>query len=182
LYQYSITNVAAGGSFNQIISNGIVDPQELVVVPLINPIGNSTTVTTLEPYVSPFDSCPGTTCPYASISNYQVQLSGQNVYQSPITYDWDAFVSEVAQSGSLNGAQSTGLMSGLIGEKEWSAAYRYYVTNLKRRIPANNMVPISIGLSGVNNTSRAMNYLVFVTYKRKIAINVIDGTVRRVAQ
>lgn len=182
LYQYSISSVAAGASFNQIVSNGIVDPIELVVVPMINKIGNSTAVTTLDAFTSPFDSAPGTTCPYASISNYQVQLSGSNVYQSPIAYDWDNFLSEVSQSGAINGGQSTGLTSGLLGEKDWAAGYRYYVTNLARRIPANNMVPISVAISGTNNTSRSMDYIVFVSYRRKIALNVIDGSIRRVAQ
>jgi len=51
---------------------------------------------------------------------------------------------------ALNGGLSTGVVNGLIGHYEWENAFRYYVCDLSRRLPAKDSVPKSIVLQGIN--------------------------------
>ncbi len=60
LYNYNITGITAGASFNSILTNGLVNPKYLVVVPFLNP-ASASVVGTISPYQSSFDSAPSTT-------------------------------------------------------------------------------------------------------------------------
>jgi hypothetical protein len=177
IYNYVISNKS--GDFNEVITNGIVSPQQIVVIPVLNNAAGNAATASLTPYQSPFDSCPGTTAPFAAITNFNVVVSGRNVFQSAFRYDFEQFMNETAGNNSLNGGISTGLSSGLIGQLEWSSGYRYYSVDLSRRLPLEDDVPVSISVQGTNNTSKIMDYIVFVSYNRRITIDMLTGALQR---
>mgnify|MGYP001562618347 CR=1 FL=1 len=126
--------------------------------------------------ISPFDSAPATTAPGALISRYNVLLSNQTVYQRDREYDFETFLEEVQELGAINGGLDTGLTSGLIDFRKWSNNYRYYVTNLARRLEGDN-TPKSITLQGINSTVYPMDLQIFVIYSKKVSLDVGTGRV-----
>lgn len=173
IYSYAILNTAAGGNINAIVTNGILNPEKVIILPFVNAASNAIAV---DEFRSPFESAPATTCPLASLTNFQVSVSGKNMFDHPINYDFEHFVYESAESG-INGGQVTGLSSGLLSKKMFDVAYRFYVCDVSRRLSASDNIPLAIQIQGINNTSIAMDYYVFVTYKRSIQIETASGVV-----
>jgi hypothetical protein len=171
IYNYNFINVAAGGSFNQILTNGIVNPKALVIIPMVNSADNASII----PYQSIFDSAPGTTCPLAAVTNFNVALAGKNIFMQNVDYDFDMFINEVAPANALNGGYTVGLTSGLLSKKDWDNSYRYLVADLSRGSIAVEGVPQSVQVSGVNSTAVAMDYFCFVVYSRKAKLNVVTS-------
>jgi hypothetical protein len=141
---------------------------------MINPASNGSAQ--LIPYFSPFDTAPATTCPLAQIYNFQVIMSGDNLWQASQLYDFDQFLSELSKdSDALQGGQSDVMSSGLIGQREWQFGYRYYCANLARRLQTLDGVPRSIAISGKNNSSVVMDYFTFITFTKILKLNVLTG-------
>lgn len=173
IYEFTISSKNTGQSFNEIISNGILRPKQLVIVPVL---ASQTATADFIPYQSPFDTCPGTTSPCASITQFNVLLSGKAVYQQNISYGWSQFLNEVATSGAMGGLED-GVASGLISQHGWENGFSYHVVDLSRRLDSEDRVPISIQITGTNNTLLSMTYLCFVTYERSLSIDIATGSV-----
>lgn len=173
VYQYTITNTAANGSFNSILTNGILNPKKLIIIPFANP---TATGTTYDEFKSPFDTAPSTTGPLISISNFQVQVSGKNMFDHPVNYNFEMFRNEVAKSG-INGGDTTGLSSGLISQRMFEFGYRYYVCDLSRRLQSADSIPLSVQISGTNNSNVATDMYCIITYERAIQVEVASGVV-----
>ena len=176
IYQFTVTNTPANGTFNAILTNGILNPQKLVIIPFYNSAAANNGATVFDEFRSPFDSAPATTGPLTSITNFQVQVSGKNMFDHPVNYDFELFLNEVAKSG-INGAQTTGLTAGLISRKHFQYSYRYYVCDLARRLQSADSIPLSVQISGTNNSTKAVDYYCFVTYSRTISLEVASGVV-----
>lgn len=172
IYQYTIKNIAAGGQINQLVTNGISQPLYVVVIPYVN---KASTGCNLDQYVNPFASEPGTTSPAGLITNFNVQVSGSNIFQQNQQYDYDTFLNELRQINAINGGNSTGLTSGLIDQTDFQYGYRYYVADLSRRLPKDD-VSRSIQILGTNNTKLAFDYQVFVAYQRMIRLDLRVGS------
>lgn len=185
IYNYPVVNqIAAGtGSFSVILTNGIVNPKYVIIMPYFSAgIANTGFVTyTGSPYQSFFDTAPGTTSPACSIQNFNVQVSGQNMFQTNEQYDFQQFFDELSQNpDSINGGGGVGLQSGLLDAFQWEMGYRYYVCNVARRLPADDTVPKSIVITGQNNGLRAIDLICFVIFERSITINLVDGSIIKV--
>jgi hypothetical protein len=167
IYMYPIESVTAGGTFNSILTNGIVNPQKLVVIPML----------ATNPQQSPFDSAPGTTAPLAGITNFNVLLSGRAIFQTDVQYDWDLFQNEVARSDALTGGIETGLTSGLLSKYDWDNAYRYYVVDLSRRDKSEDSVPLSVQVRGKSLNAVALKLYCFISYKRSITLDLATGSI-----
>ena len=175
VYNYNVIGVTSNQQFNSILSNTIVNPKELVICPMINSASNGTAQ--LIPYFSPFDTAPATTCPLAQIYNFQVILSGDNLWQQAQLYDFDQFMSETSKSDALQGGQSDIMSSGLIGMREWQFGYRWYVANIGRRLQSLDGVPRSLAISGKNNSAVTMDYFCYITFSKVLKINVLTGEI-----
>ena len=151
IYNYNALNVSAGASFTTLLTNGITNPKCLVIIPILNgsTAGNNAN-TLFPPHQSPFTSEPATTSPLLAIQNFNVQVSGINLFPQNQTYDFDQFMTELKNANAINGGITTDLTSGLIGEAEFSSGYRYYVADLSRRLPLDDSVPKSIQIIGTN--------------------------------
>lgn len=174
VYNYNVIGIQSNQNFNNILTNTVVNPSELVIIPMINSASNGTAQ--LIPYQSPFDTAPCTTCPLAQIYNFQVILSGENLWQAAQLYDFDQFQSEFSKDGDcLLGGQDDQLSSGLIGMRQWQFGYRFYLSNLGRRLQLCDAVPRSVQISGRNNSSVVMDLYTFTIFKKVMKLNLLSG-------
>jgi len=173
-YNYVISPGAPAGdvvSFSTLLTNGIIDPQYLVVVPIARtPLAGMTALT------SPFSSEPGTTSP-VGISQFQVQLSGRNIFNENQNYDFQSFSTEFTAINSLNGGKSTEITSGLIGYDEWNSIYRYYVADLSRGQESDSYTPKSVLVSGTCLGPIQCELYAFVVYRRTLSFRTEDSAI-----
>ena len=190
IFQYQI-DVSAGGTFNSLLTNGVANPKALIVIPYIAASANklqflgdnlsggtggvATSSNPTAVWQSPFASEPGTTSPYVGIRDYNVQLAGVNIYTSNMLYDFEAFRNELARINGINGGVVDGLMSGLIGQENFQVNNRYYVTDLSRRIKAEDAVPKSIQISGTNASAVDITLFVFLEFERNVSVALDSG-------
>lgn len=180
IYSYRIPNVAASSSINQLLTNGLVAPKSLVVIPILNGSAGNNANQAFDPIQSPFASEPATTSFGAALTTFNVQLSGINVFQSNQLYDYEAFMNELSRINAVNGGQTTGLLSGLIDEYKFSTMYRYYVCDLSRGYSSEDMVPKSVQLSCQNVCAKILDLYCFIEYERKISVDLRTGQVVQV--
>jgi hypothetical protein len=180
LFQYSFPNQPANATFNILVSNGLPNLKSLVVMSFLPSGSNgvtgagqyvSTPVSTL---YSPFASSGGTPDPIA-ITNFNVQLSGRNLFNDNNQYDFQEFYEQFVSSNQLNGSLTTGLASGLIGEHEWSNLYRYYYADCSRGLPQESGVSRSIQITGQNQSPQIINLMVFASFTRSLTVDVRSG-------
>jgi hypothetical protein len=191
IFQFSFPSVAAGSTFNTLVSNGIPNIREVIVMPLIAQVSNGvasgspaaftpTGGTAIQPVqvsslLSPFSGVGGCVDPIA-LGNYNVVISGKNLFQSTFQYNFDEFMQQVVSSNQLNGSLTTSLASGLIGYEDWSfGPYRYYVGDASRSMPAEDGVPRSVQIQGQNTSLVTIDLMVFVSYEKAITLQIANG-------
>lgn len=176
IYNYVVPSIASGGQINAILTNGIVNPKYVVIIPQLTGLAANTGLAiAMNPYQSLFDSSPGTTCPLALLGQFNIQVAGANMYQSNLRYDYEVFYNEVSSINALNGGLSTGMTSGLISSYDWDNLYRYYVCDLSRRVPSEDGVAKSVVFQGVNLSAKTMDYICFIAFERKVVIEMDTG-------
>jgi len=171
IYQFTVPGITAGASFSTILSNGILNCQKLVVMPYIS---SSSTGNSQKQEASPFDSAPATTAPLASLSQFQVSISGRNCFDRNVSYTFEMFKEEVSKSG-VYGGDVVGQSSGLISKKMWDYTNSYYVCDLSRRLESADSIPLAVAIQGQNNTSATLDLVCFVTYQRSVQIDLQTG-------
>lgn len=172
IFQYQFNDIAGNStSFNILVSNGIANIQSVLVVPFLTAGANGTTYNTL---LSP-TSTSGATPDPITLTNFNIQVSGVNLFLNNEYYDYEQFNEELKSSNQLNGSLTTGLASGLISEDMFSRGYRYYYGNCSRILPSEEGVSRSIQIMGQNASKLACNLMVFVEFKRSIVIDIATG-------
>ena len=106
---------------------------------------------------------------------FSLRLAGVNIYQNNELYDWENFIAELNSINSVNGNLVTGLSSGLITEYDYSNLYRYYVTDLSRRVAAEDYVPKSLQIMGTNLNQNAVDLYCFVEVEKTLVLNTSSG-------
>lgn len=191
VYQYQITNIGAGNMINQLITNGIANIKSVLILPYFNPSAgtnyvnakttannnsNSGFIGGIPVYQSPYDPAGcGPTSPLAHITNFNVQISGQNAIYNLQKYNFEQFNNQLYGQNAVNGGLTDGLTSGLIGRQEFDMNYCYYYVNVERMLPVEMGVPKSVQIIGENRSSKAMDYIVFIEYGVKISIDILTG-------
>jgi hypothetical protein len=173
IFQYQFNGLPAGNPFNILVTNGIQDIQSVLVVPFLSAgaLGNGTTFSTL---LSP-TSTSGATPDPITLSNFNILVSGVNLFLNNQMYDFEQFNHELKSSNQLNGSLTTGLASGLISEDMFSRGYRYYYGNCARILPSEAGVSRSIQIQGTNQSLKECNLMVFVEFKRSMTIDISTG-------
>lgn len=179
LFQYQFNNVASG-PFNFLVSNGLPNLKSLVIMGFLPAASNGVTgageyvATPVSSLLSPFASSGGTPDPI-SLTNLNIQISGKNLFNDNKQYDYQEYLEQFVSSNQLNGGLTTGLGSGLIGESEWSDLYRYYYADCSRGLPQEAGVSRSIQISGTNQSSVAVNLMIFASFSRSITVDCRSG-------
>ena len=184
LFQYSFTGVASGQTFSFLVTNGIPNIRGILVIPMLPKASNgvasayATTAavagTTVSTLLSPFATTGGTPDPI-SITNFQIQISGKNLFINNLQYDYETFYEQLVSSNQLNGSLTTSLSSGLIGFSEFENLYRYYYGNAGRSIPSEDGVAKAVQVSGVNNSPQTIDFMVFIEFERQVVVDVRTG-------
>lgn len=190
IFQYQFSNIGKDQTFNFLVSNGISNIQSVLVVPLIAAGGTYTSTATppaispsttdygnltdFNTLLSPFTTTGGTPDPLI-ISNFNIQISGVNLFLNNQLFDFEVFTQQLVQSNQLNGDLTTGLTSGLISEDAFQRGFRYYYGNAARQLPSESGVSRSVNIVGQNVSKCTMNILVFVEFKRSITIDIMTG-------
>jgi hypothetical protein len=181
IFQYQFNNIGQS-TWNYLVTNGLPNLRSLLVCPFL-PSASNGVVGGASPYsggvlsstlLSPFSSSGASPDPVA-LYNFQVQISGKNLFNDAKQYDYQEFVEQVVSSNQLNGGLTTGMASGLIGMDEFDTLYRYYYADCSRALPSEAGVPRSIQISGTNVGGKDVNLMVFASFERSITVDVRSG-------
>lgn len=178
VYQYQILRVEGNGMINNLLTNGIANVKSILVLPFFSSTaGNHGFLTGTPVWQSPFDPAgTGPTSPMSWITNFNVQVSGQNAIYNLEKYNFEQFNNQLYGQNAVNGGLTDGLTSGLIDRQDFDMCYCYYYLNIERMLPVEQSVPKSIQLIGQNLSSRTMDYLCFIEYGCEIAIDALTGS------
>jgi hypothetical protein len=183
IFYYQFPNQAGQQTFNLLVSNGIPNIRKVLVQALVNkayngvPISiNGTTGITTSTLLSPYTTTGGTPDPI-SINNFQIQISGKNLFINQLQYDWEEFVEQLVSSNQLNGSLTTSMASGQIGKEDYQSLYRYYYGNASRSIPSEDGVAKAVQILGLLNCPSNINcdLVCFISFERDFTIDLRSG-------
>ena len=176
IFQYQFNGIGAGQPFNFLVSNGIANIKSVLVVPYVSSattgVGNGTAGR--KGLLSPLSTAGATPDPVC-LSNFNILLSGVNLFLNNEDYDFEAFAHQLQSANQLNGNLTTGLTSGLIGRQEFQELYRYYYGNCSRSLPSEEGVSKSVQIVGKNTSAKTIDLMVFVEFKRSMTIDISTG-------
>jgi hypothetical protein len=191
IFQFSFPSVGAGSTFNFLVTNGIPNIREVIVMPLVSQASNGVSGgspaaftpsggSQIQPVqvsslLSPFSGVGGCVDPIA-LGNFNILISGRNLFIQNQQYNFEQFVQQTVSSNQLNGSLTTSLASGLIGYEDWSfGPYRYYVGNASRSLPSEEGVARAVQLIGQNTSLVAIDIMVFVSFEKSIVCDLRTG-------
>jgi len=172
IYQYQVTSVPAGQSFNQLITNGIANIKSVLILPFYTQAANAG----LQPYQSPFDPAgAGPTSPLCLLSNFNVVVAGQNMIYNTQRYSYEQFLNQLYGANAVNAGQTDGLTSALFDKLGFEMEYNYYYVNCSRMLPVEEAVPKSVSIIGKNSCAKDIQLIVFVEYGVEVSVDVLSG-------
>ena len=180
VYQYQVLNVAAGASFNNLLTNGIANLKSVLIIPFYS-VGTTVTTNALPvgvpAFQSPFDTAgTGTTSPLVHFNNFNVVVSGQNAIYNTQQRLFEQFNDQLAGCNAVNGGLTDGLTSSLIGALDFDMSYCYYYVNVERMLPVEQSVPKSVQIIGINQSARSIDMYCFLSYQSVIEIDLFTGS------
>jgi hypothetical protein len=172
IYQYQVLGVAAGATFNNLITNGIAGIKSVLVLPFFTSAANGGTA----PIQSIFDPAgAGPTSPLVLLNNFNVVVSGQNMIYNTQRYSYEEWMNQLSGCCAVNAGLTDGLTSGLISQLGFEMEYCYHWVNCSRMLPVEEPVPKSVSIVGQNQSAKAIDLYVFVEYGVEVAIDVLTG-------
>lgn len=181
IYQYQVLSVSSDGTFNNLVTNGIANIKSVLVLPFYSSSDSTGTNTGLgvagmPVWQSPFDPAgTGPTSPLCSITNFNVQISGQNAIYNMEKYSFEQYNNQLYGYNAVNGGLTDGLTSGLVSRYDFDNSYCYYYVDVSRMLPVEMTVPKSVQIIGQNKSSRAVDLIVFVEYGVSISVDLLTG-------
>ena len=173
IYQYQVLNIASGAVFNNLISNGISGVKGVLVLPYYTAVANAG----IQPIQSPFEGAgAGQTSPLCLLTNFNVQLSGQNQIYNTQRYSHSQFMDQLAGANGVSSAQVDGLTSSLVGLTDFEHSYNYYYVNCSYGEATEKDVPKSVNIIGTNSSAKAVDLFVFVIYDSTVSFDVLTGS------
>lgn len=162
------------GGYQALLTNALSRMKRLVIVPMLSASANGGLQ--IEEQSSPYSSAPSTTAPHF-IQNFNVALSGTNVYQTAITYKYESFLDEMAGAYGVNSGKETGVSSSLISLKDYESNYGYIVVDLSRRYDYDDMTPLSVQVSGSVASPKALDLFCYIEYEKDVTIDLATGQI-----
>ena len=198
VYQYQVQNITAGATFNNLLTNGIANVKSVLILPFYSASTTATTTNTtgsiagatistvlnnntgfkngLPVFQSPFDPAgTGPTSPLCWLTNFNIQVSGQNAIYNTQKYNFEQFNNQLYGQNAVNGGLTDGLTSGLLDRIKFDMEYCYYYVNVERMLPVEASVPKSIQILGTSQSAKALDLWCFVEYGAEISIDAVTG-------
>ena len=178
IYQYIVNNIAASGTFNNLITNGIANIKSVLCLPfyITGVVGDALGNRGISPIQSPFDPAGGgPTSPLCLLTQFNVQISGQNAIYNTQRYSYEQFANQLFGVNSVNGGLTEGVASGLVSMTDFEMEYNYYYVNVGRMLPVEEAVPKSVSILGQNRSQRTIDIFVFVEYGVEVSVDVLTG-------
>jgi hypothetical protein len=168
--------IPPNGNFNQILTNSIARGRKLVGIPVISGTTNfAGTAGTISTLASPFTSSPCTTAK-SPVLNWNVLLSGSNLWQNNMNYTFEQFSQQLYKTG-INSGSSLGMSSGLISQNDWENGYRFLLADISRTpSEATDNIMKSIQVVGTNSGDKAIDIYWFLFFEREITIDIQTGS------
>jgi len=169
---------AAGTSVNYTITTGVPNARKLVILPMWQNLGGASNLT--NPEISPYDSVPATSGPFAVLNNFQVYLANRPLYNYPIQYDFEQYNAEQSSLG-LNGNMISEQTSGLLTQQLWEQNHRFQYVDLSRRMDSEDGSSKSIQVSFTNPSATiGMKCIAIVFYEKRWVMNTSTGQISSV--
>jgi hypothetical protein len=178
VYQYQVLNIGNGAVFNNLVTNGIANIKSVLILPFYSPgsAGSATGNSGLLPFQSPFSPAGGgPTSPQCLLTQFNVQISGQNAIYNTERYEYEQFLNQFKGVNSINGGQEDGMSSGLVGQFEFDNEYCYYYVNCGRMLPVEEAVPKSVNILGTNTSAKNVDLYIFVEYGVEVNVDILTG-------
>jgi hypothetical protein len=190
VYQYQVLNIQQNAPFNNLLTNGIANIKSVLVLPFYSSTVSATPVsllgTQLSPntgfisgtpvWQSPYDPAgTGPTSPLCWLTNFNIQVSGQNAIYNTQRYNFEQFNNQLYGQNAVNGGLTDGITSGLIDRQSFDMCYSYYYVNVERMLPVEMSVPKSIQILGQNLSSRSIDLYCFIEYGVEVSIDALTG-------
>ena len=173
-YNFNVSNIAAGATFTNLLTNGISNQKSLLIVPFYTAADNGAAA--LLPIQSPFSSAGGgTTSPFAYLGNFQAQVSGANVLYNQNQYLSTFFLQQFYGTNAVNAGLTDGLTSGLISKAAWETSYTYWYLDTSRMLPCEEAIPKSVQITGQNLSTKPLDLYCFITFGQEISVSVLSG-------
>jgi hypothetical protein len=193
VYQYQVLGVSAGQPFNNLLTNGIANVKSVLILPFYSSSGNATPclawagstnlsvnsgfISGIPVWNSPFDPAGcGPTSPLSHITNFNVQVSGQNAIYNLQKYGFEQFNNQLYGQNAVNGGLTDGITSSLINRQDFDLEYCYYYVNIERMLPVEQSVPKSIQILGTVACQKNLDLLCFIEYGTEVAIDALTGS------
>jgi hypothetical protein len=171
---FQTLNIPPNGNFNQILTNSIARGRKLIGVPVLTE-NFAGAAGTISPLASPFSTSPCTTARNA-ITNFNVLISGSNLYQSNLNYTFEQFQNELRKEG-INGGGSLGMSSGLISQNDFENGYRFIVADLSRTVnQSSDDISKSIQVIETNTGDKPISIYWFLVFSREVEMDVQTGS------
>jgi hypothetical protein len=167
------------GSFNYLVTNSVSRLKRLIIVPYVS--SNTTGKTDgngtfgFDSVSSPFTEdglCHPAPC---SIQDFNVSVSGVNVYSTTRKFKFEQYLDELDCSYGSEGGLIDGQSTGLFGLKDYETNKGYIVVDLSRKSEPDETVPVSIEISGTLLGSKDMEFLCYLELEKDIKIDCITG-------
>ena len=161
------------GDFQRLLTNSLSRMKRLVIVPMLSQ-HTAGGVDHCNPQEGLYSTEPATCSPYF-LQNFNLQMSGSNIYSQSIDYKYESFLNEMNGVFGLNSNMETGSTSSLISMKQYNSNMGYIVVDLSRRFDYDENVPLSISIQGKISSPKALDFLCFIEYEKTIKINLLTG-------
>ena len=177
IISFQTLNVPQNGTFSQVLTNGISRVRKLIgITQIASTFNNAGTAGTIAPMNSPF-SCAPSTSTSSAITNFNVLLSGVQLYSQNYSLGIEHFFQELRKVNSINGGSTLGMSSGLISQSDFENGYRFITADLSRKASeAVDNIAKSVQVIGTNSSSLPIDIYWFVYYEREIEIDIQTGS------
>lgn len=175
VYVNFVKNLGSGdGSdfhFQQLLTNSISRLKRLIIIPMLNKASNEDVAVS----ESCFTSEPSTCTPNL-IQDFNVLLSGSNLYSQPLKYRYDHYINELHGAYGIENGLMDGVSSSLISMRDYNNKFGYIVCDLTKRQLADENTPISVEITGVIKGTLKLDLLCYLEFEKDITINMMDGS------
>jgi hypothetical protein len=173
VYEDCYTQVIRGKqNFQELLTNSLARMTRLVIVPVLSGSNNGTL--TINPLHSPFTQEPSYCSPYL-LENFNVQISGSNIYQQNQEYSYEMYLNEMNGAYGVNANMVDGTSSSVISLRDYHNTYGYIVVDLSRRLPHDNNTPMSVQIQGKFANDKDYDLYCFICYEKDITLDLSTG-------